>query len=59
MSEANGKVCCNCGNCIRIEDGKGMVDHNECAIDGSHLGYLDTMTYWCRHWKRERKWDNE
>lgn len=56
--EERKRVCCNCGNNIRIKDGKGFVTHCECAIDGHHIGYIECFEHWCRRWKRDRTWDN-
>ena len=52
------RVCCNCGNNKRIPDKNGMIDHNECAIDGHCIGYVECMIGWCRRWRKDRKWDN-
>lgn len=57
MSEDNGKVCCSCRNCIRTKD-NGRVSCT-CKFFNGFMGYLQVMTGWCRHWARERKWDNE
>ena len=53
------RVCCNCGNNIRIKDEKGIVTHCECAVDGHYIGYVACFEHWCRRWKRDRKWDEE
>lgn len=55
MSEANGKVCCSCGHNIRTKEGSSTECH--CDIGGRYIGYVDCMIGWCRHWKRDRKWD--
>ena len=52
MSEENGKVCCNCRHNIR--EGKGADIHCRCDVTGDYLGYVRVMTYWCRHWSKER-----
>ena len=52
MSEANGKVCCNCRHCIRTGEKINIQCH--CDIDGSWLSYVTVMTYSCKHWSRER-----
>ena len=51
------RVCCNCGNCQRIP----LKEHIEtrCAIDDHYIGYIECFSQWCRHWKRERKWDEK
>lgn len=56
MSEKK-RVCCNCGNNVRIKDKDGVVIRCECAIDGHYIGYLECFERWCRRWKKERKWD--
>ena len=48
------RVCCNCGNNKRIRDGKGMVTHNECAIDGHYIGYAECFEGWCNRWRKAR-----
>ncbi len=57
MSEENGKVCCNCRHCIRVEKKrKDNVSYIECQcdIDNRYLGYLTVMTHWCRRWARDK-----
>ena len=56
-NKINGKVCCNCRHCIRTELGDSIQCH--CDISGERQGYLTVMTYWCRHWSRETKWDKQ
>ena len=57
MSEANGKVCCNCRHCKRTKD-KIFGTVCSCEInDDKYLGYTEVMTGWCRHWAKERKVD--
>ena len=51
--EIRKRCCCNCGNNIRVKDDKGMVDHNECAIDGHYIGYLECFVDWCRRLRKE------
>lgn len=53
MSEANGKVCCNCRHCIRVSGKENFVTCC-CDIDGHWLSYVTVKTFWCRHWSRER-----
>ena len=53
MSEANGKVCCNCRHNIRHRDEEDMC-HCECEVKGKWLSYLKVMTGWCRYWAKER-----
>lgn len=57
MSEENGKVCCNCRNCERVDNDGRIIC--KCKFFNGFMGYLQVMTGWCRHWARERKWDNE
>ena len=55
----NGKrVCCNCGNNIRENDGHGGV-RCECAIDGHYIGYVACIEHWCNRWRKDHKWDKE
>ena len=28
-----------------------------CDIDKHYISYMDYDMYWCRRWKRDRKWD--
>ena len=56
MSEANGKVCCNCRHCIRVEKERHNIECH-CDIDNRYLGYLTVMTHWCRRWARDKKWE--
>jgi len=53
MSVENGKVCCNCRHNIRTK-GLDLIEC-KCDIDGSWLSYVTVMTYWCRHWSKERE----
>lgn len=52
MSEANGKVCCNCRHNTRTQTEANTVCR--CDIDGSWLSYVTVMTYCCKHWSRHR-----
>lgn len=51
------RCCCNCGNDIRVKDKNGFVTHCECAIDGHHIGYIETFEGWCRRWKKSHTFD--
>lgn len=51
------RVCCNCGNNIRIKDNEDNFVRCECSIDGHYIGYIECFEHWCRRWKRDRKWD--
>lgn len=48
------RVCCNCGNNIRVKDEKNFVLHCECAIDGHFISYVECFERWCRRWKKDR-----
>ena len=55
MSVENGKVCCNCRHCIRVERPHEFIS-TYCEIDGMrYIGYVECMEGWCRHWAKERK----
>lgn len=56
MSEERKRVCCNCGNNVRIKQENGHVKC-KCSIDGHYIGYIECFEHWCRRWKRDRKWD--
>ena len=55
MSEKNGKVCCNCRHNIRTEIGKYI--RCECDIDNHCMTYTKCMTGWCKHWAKDKKWE--
>ena len=46
------RVCCNCGNNVRTEDGNGNI-HCACAVDGHYIGYIECFEGWCRRWKKD------
>ena len=48
------RVCCSCGH--NIKDDK---DRRICEIDTHYIGYLECFDNWCKHWKRDRKWDKK
>lgn len=53
MSEANGKVCCNCRHNIRIIEKDYFACY--CEIQERYLHhYAEVMEGWCRHWAKER-----
>lgn len=56
---AEQRVCCNCGNNIRVKDDHGLVVRCECAIDGHSIGYVECFENWCRRWKKDRSWDDK
>ena len=58
MSEANGKVCCNCRNNIRIKESDGHIKCT-CKYFNGYMGYDQVMSGWCRHWAREKEQKNE
>ena len=53
MSEANGKVCCNCRHNKRYQNESGMIQC-ECEVSGKRLGYVQVMDGWCRHWAKDK-----
>ena len=55
MSEANGKVCCNCRHCIRVRDEQSRFLYNECEIDKHRIRYINTFEGWCRRWAKEKQ----
>ena len=50
----NEKVCCNCRHNIRKKDKDGRIEC-ECDIDNSYIGYVQCMSYKCRHWAKDKK----
>ena len=48
------KVCCNCRHNIRKKDKDGRIEC-ECDIDNSYIGYVQCMSYKCRHWAKEKE----
>ena len=57
MSEENFKVCCNCRHNIRTENKYGSITCR-CDIDNDTITYTTVMTYWCRHWAKDREVKN-
>ena len=55
MSAENGKVCCNCRHCIRIEDKKYNTVYCQCDIYDRYLSYAEVMDGWCRRWAKEQE----
>lgn len=60
MSVENGKVCCNCRHCIRKKSYVGMLNGGykvtcHCEIDHCDLGYIEVMTYRCKHWAKDKE----
>lgn len=49
------RVCCNCGNNMRIKDSNGMVCENRCSIDNHRISYTACFEHWCNHWCKEKK----
>lgn len=58
MSEANGKVCCNCRHNKRYQDKSGMIQC-VCEVSEKRLGYVQVMDGWCRHWAKDKEGRNE
>ena len=54
------RCCCNCGNNIRTESilMPGLIQCH-CAIDNHWISYALSFSDWCRHWKKDRKFDGE
>lgn len=59
MSVENGKVCCNCRHCKRIHKEHGKRIECHCDWDNAYLTYTNVLSYWCRHWAKEREETNE
>ena len=59
MSVENGKVCCNCRHCKRITKEHGKRIECRCDRDNAYLTYTNVLSYWCRHWAKERVAENE
>ena len=59
MSVENGKVCCNCRHCIRERDEETLYTRCHCEVDEKFLSYVTVMTWWCKHWAKEKeiKWN--
>lgn len=53
------RVCCNCGNNIRVKNEHNIMVDNYCDIDKHIIRYVDCFEHWCPHWRKERKQDNE
>ena len=55
MSEA--KVCCNCNHNIRTP----KKDYIECQCDkdGHYIGYVACFEDWCKHWAKDKKWEDK
>lgn len=53
MSVENGKVCCNCRHNIREHN--GPYTYCRCEVKDAYIGYIDVMSYWCRHWSKEKE----
>ena len=46
-----------CGNCGNRDHTLTKLGAFACKVDGHRVGYLDCSLFWCRHWKRNRKFD--
>ncbi len=53
MSEANGKVCCNCRHNKRYCDEYGVF-YCVCEVTRRRLGYVKVLIGWCRHWAKDK-----
>lgn len=51
----SNRTCVNCGHNKRIP----MRTYIECRcdLDNHYIGYVECFVHWCRHWKRDRKFD--
>ena len=49
----NARRCVNCGHRAK-DDGRFSF---YCDIDKHYIPYIDYDMYWCRRWKRDKKWD--
>ena len=52
----NEKVCCNCRHNIR-KNKSGRIEC-ECEITKEYIGYIQCMNSRCRHWAKEKKWED-
>ena len=57
VTEQRKRICCNCGNNIRIKDDNGIMIDNHCDIDGHRISYTECFEHWCPHWRKDRKWE--
>ena len=57
MSVENGKVCCNCRHNIRTHKETHIECH--CDLDNHYIGYVACMSYWCRHWSKNKEGESE
>ena len=48
------RKCVSCGHNIRTQNGEC-----HCDLDNRYIGYIQCFEYWCKHWKRDRKWDKK
>lgn len=56
MSERT-RCCCNCRHNMRCDQPEGIQCF--CEIDGHWMGYIETMTGWCKRWASdEKEWKN-
>ena len=46
------RVCCNCGNNIRVYTSKGVV--TKCSIDNHIIGYVECFEHWCNRWRKNK-----
>ena len=55
MSEV--KVCCNCRHNIRTGELTNIECH--CDKDGHYIGYVACFEDWCKHWAKDKKWEDK
>ena len=55
MNIKTDKVCCNCRHNIRT--GEMGIKQCYCDIDNHYIEYIACFEYWCKHWSKERKWN--
>jgi hypothetical protein len=48
------RKCVSCGHNIRTQNGEC-----HCDLDNRYIGYIQCFEHWCKHWKRDRKWDKK
>lgn len=49
------RCCCNCRHNIRR--GEGARINCYCEIDWHYIGFLECFEGWCKHWAKDKKWD--
>jgi len=51
---SKNRVCCNCRHNQRSDLPEGIECF--CDLDGRWMGYVETMTGWCRHWASDAEY---